>query len=229
MSLTPQRRLTATVGELAERARELAHGRSRTVLGITGAPGAGKSTLTAALLEACGELAVSVPMDGFHLSNEVLVALGRRQRKGAWDTFDVDGYVALLERLRAGDGSTVYAPSFDRSIETAVAGAIPVPADVPLVITEGNYLLHDAGGWERVRPLLDETWFVEVPATERVRRLVGRRTGDGETVEDARAWVDGVDQNNADVVLPSAARADLLVTLQPVTPQDDHTAPPTEG
>lgn len=225
MSLSAPRQIVATVAELADRAQRLAAGRSRTTLGITGAPGAGKSTLAAALADACGDLAVTVPMDGFHLSNEVLVQLGRRQRKGAWDTFDVDGYVALLQRLRSESG-TVYAPAFDRSIETAIAAAIPVPAEVPLVITEGNYLLHDAGGWEGVRPLLDEVWFVEVPSGERVRRLVGRRTGDGETADVARAWVEGVDQANAEIVLPTAARADLIVTLDP----GGHTSPaPTEG
>lgn len=214
MSLSPARQITATVAELVERAQTLVAGRSRTILGITGAPGAGKSTLASALADGCADRAVTVPMDGFHLSNEVLVHLGRRERKGAWDTFDVDGYVALLQRLHS-DARTVYAPAFDRSIETAIAAAIPVPAEVPLVITEGNYLLHDSGGWERVRPQLDEVWFVEVPSAERVRRLVGRRTGDGHSAEAAQAWVNEVDQINAEIVLPTRARADLLVTLSP--------------
>jgi pantothenate kinase len=206
-------RLTATVAELVDRARELAQRGPRTVLGLTGAPGAGKSTVSAGLLSALGSQACAAPMDGFHLANEVLLGLGRRQRKGAVDTFDVGGFVALLQRLRAHDEEVVYAPSFDRSIETAIAGAVPVPHHVPLVITEGNYLLHDAGGWEKVRPLLDEVWFIDVPAAERVRRLVGRRTGDGEAVSDAQAWVDRVDQANAAVVTRSASRADLVVTL----------------
>lgn len=215
-------RITVSLADLVERAQELAQRGERTVLGITGAPGAGKSTVSAALLDALGAQAGAAPMDGFHLSNEVLVDLGRRERKGAWDTFDVDGFVALLQRLRANIDEVVYAPVFDRWIETAIASGIAVPQQVPLVITEGNYLLHDSGGWERVRPELDEIWFIDVPAAERVRRLVGRRVGHGEAISDAKAWVHGVDQANADLVTPSAKRADLVITLV------DEFAPATE-
>lgn len=207
--------LTASVADLVGRARELAgEPGTRTVLGITGAPGAGKSTLTDAIRANLGPDRVAVvPMDGFHLANEVLDDLGRRQRKGAWDTFDVAGYVALLQRLRTMDDEVVYAPAFDRSIETSIGSALAVPRSVPLVITEGNYLLHDSGGWERVGPLLDVAWFVDVAEDERVRRLVGRRTGDGEDVDRARSWVLDVDLVNAELVLPGAARADLCLSL----------------
>jgi pantothenate kinase len=205
--------LSATVADLVGRARALAQQGPRTVLGITGAPGAGKSTVSAALLSHLGDRACAAPMDGFHLSNEVLLDLGRRQRKGAWDTFDVGGFVALLQRLRANEEEVVYAPSFERSIETAIAAAIPVPREVPMVIVEGNYLLHDTGGWDKVRPLLDEVWFLDVPAPERVRRLVGRRTVNGESRDAAEEWVQGVDQANAEVVMPSAHRADVIITL----------------
>lgn len=160
-----------------------------------------------------------MPLDGFHLSNDVLSDLGLRHRKGAQDTFDVGGYVALLERLRSRRDEVVYAPSFDRTTETAIAGAIPVPAETPLVVTEGTYLLLGAGGWERVKPLLDEVWFLHVSPADRARRLVGRRTGHGESLADAAAWVQEVDQVNAEVVLPSAVRADLVVSLRPDAPE----------
>lgn len=207
------RQLTADVDQLLQRAHGLVRPGRRTLLGITGAPGAGKSTLMAALLAGLGESGAAVPMDGFHLSNEVLQQLGRRDRKGAWDTFDIGGYVSLLQRVRACEEEVIYAPAFDRSRETATAAAIAVPRGAPLVITEGNYLLHDEGGWERVRPLLDEVWFLQVPAAERVHRLIGRRVGDGEDRQQAAAWVQGVDETNAEVVLTSATRADLVVTL----------------
>lgn len=204
----------ATLTDLVDRALSLASGRTRTILGITGPPGAGKSTLTAALSQACEGRAVVVPMDGFHLSNGVLSRLGRRGRKGAWDTFDVAGYRTLLQRLRDQKEQVVYAPSFDRSTETAIAADIEVPAHVPLVITEGNYLLHDGGGWETIQGLLDETWFLQVPSEERVRRLVARRTTDGDTDAEARTWVGRVDESNATLVQPGASRADLVLTLR---------------
>ena len=212
--------LTATFEELLERARLMvsdgqpgSHGTRRRLLGITGAPGAGKSTLCAALVEALGEDAVLVGMDGFHLANAELVRLGRRQRKGAPDTFDVDGFTHLLARLRGQQSGTVYAPTFNRALEESIGSAVPVRGDVPLVVTEGNYLLLDDHGWDGVRAQLDEVWYLEVPAEVRVRRLVGRRASFGETADQAAAWVHGVDQANAGHVEPSRARADLLIHL----------------
>lgn len=81
---------------------------------MTGAPGAGKSTLTAAVVSALAHAAVLVPMDGFHLANAELERLGRRERKGAPDTFDGAGYVALLACLRRAEAESVYAPAFCR-------------------------------------------------------------------------------------------------------------------
>lgn len=202
----------ASVQELVERARVLA-GSGRRILGITGAPGAGKSTLCAALLRELGSDAVLVGMDGFHLANEELVRLGRRDRKGAPDTFDVDGYTALLRRLRAQKEGVIYAPTFNRGIEESIGSAISVSAEVPLVITEGNYLLHDQGGWERVAAELDESWYLDVPADERESRLITRRESFGHSTEDAVAWVRGVDQANGVVVEAGRPRADRVFHL----------------
>jgi pantothenate kinase len=125
-------------------------------------------------------------MDGFHLAGAELNRLGRTDRKGAPETFDAAGYVALLRRLREPDGETVYAPEFHRDVEESYAGAIAVPSDVPLVITEGNYLLLDQGPWSKVRELLDEAWFVAPYEDQRVARLVERHIRYGKTPEQAR-------------------------------------------
>jgi pantothenate kinase len=143
-----------------ERARALASRGRRTLLGITGPPGGGKSTLAQAVADELSGRAVLVGMDGFHLAQAELVRLGRRDRMGALDMFDGAGYVALLRRLRLTGDEVVYAPEFRRSIEEPIAGAVAVPPDVPLVITEGNYLLVDEGPWAEVRDLLDEAWYV---------------------------------------------------------------------
>ena len=187
----------------------IADGR-RKVLGLAGPPGGGKSTLSQALLEAFGARAVVVPMDGFHLANSELARLGRAGRKGAPDTFDADGYAALLRRLRAQrDDETVYAPEFRREIEEAIAGAIPVPADVPLVITEGNYLLLDQVPWAAVRGLLDEAWYVDMDERVRLERLVRRHEQFGRSPQAARDWVAGTDEPNARVIEATRGRADL--------------------
>ena len=199
---------------LLGRAHELAAG-GRRILGITGPPGAGKSTLAAALVAALGPVAVLVPMDGFHLANVELERLGRRDRKGALDTFDAAGYVALLRRLRDPAEPLVYAPLFVREIEEPIACALPVPATTPLVVTEGNYLLVDDGHWAGVRPLLDEVWFLDVPAGVRLERLVRRHVTFGKDQAAAQAWSHGSDQRNAEVIAATRGRADLVVELGP--------------
>jgi pantothenate kinase len=185
------------------------------VLGIAGLPGGGKSTLAEAVVERLAPLACYVPMDGFHLSNAELARLGRGDRKGAPDTFDAAGYVALLRRLRAGETETVYAPAYDRTLEEAVAAAVAVQAEVPLVVTEGNYLLLEEGAWSGVRPQLDEVWYVEADETRRLEQLLRRHISFGKTPQAAHAWVHGSDQRNAEVVARTRHRADLVVHLRP--------------
>jgi pantothenate kinase len=204
---------TPPIDVLVERARSLVGGQGRSILGITGAPGAGKSTLAAALVDALWPAAVLVPMDGFHLSNLELERTARREWKGAPDTFDVEGYVALLERLRGPQGTVVFAPEFDRRLEEAVAGSIRVEPAVPLVVTEGNYLLLDEGPWAGVKPLLDEVWFVDVGDATRVERLVGRHVAHGKGLSEAREWVLRSDEANAALVASTRRRADLVVRL----------------
>ena len=186
---------------------------SRRLLGIAGAPGAGKSTLAERLVEALGERAVLVPMDGFHLADAALERLGRLTRKGAPDTFDAGGYVALLQRLRTqrpGD-APVWAPMFERELEQPLAGAIEVRAEVPLVITEGNYLLLEDGPFAQVRAMLDACWFVEVPEELRRERLIARHERFGKPPRAARDWALGPDEDNARLVAATRDRADVVV------------------
>lgn len=204
-----------TAGDAVAAARALLErsGGRRVLLGLAGAPGAGKSTVTAALRGALGDLAVVVPMDGFHLAQAELERLGRADRKGAPDTFDAAGFVALLRRLRAADEPVVYAPEFRREIEEPIACALPVPADVPLVLVEGNYLLLDDPAWAGVRPLLDECWYLQPDDDLRVQRLVARHVAHGRSPEAAREWVLRSDEANARVVAASRHRADRVVLL----------------
>ena len=183
----------------------------RRIIGIAGCPGAGKSTLAARLVADHPDTHVLVPMDGFHLANDELRRLGRADRKGAPDTFDVDGYVALLERIATADRDTVTAPRFDRRIEASIADAIVIEPRHTTVVTEGNYLLHDARGWERVRPLLDECWYVDCDDAARVERLIARHVGNGRSAADAAEWVRAVDEPNARLVRATMDAADVIV------------------
>ncbi|MXG28845.1 nucleoside/nucleotide kinase family protein [Streptomyces sp. YIM 132580] len=205
---------TRGLADAADRARRLAETGRRRILGIAGPPGAGKSTVAQRLAEGLEGRAALVPMDGFHLAGAELDRLGRAGRKGAPDTFDAAGYAALLRRLRDPDPAhPVYAPAFDRALEEPVAGALAVPPDVPLVITEGNYLLLDDGPWAEVRGLLDEVWFLDLDPEVRVRRLVERHVRYGKPPAYARAWVERSDEANARLVESGRERADVVVRL----------------
>lgn len=180
------------------------------LLGITGAPGVGKSTLAAALARSWG--AVVVPMDGFHLADVELSRRGLLGRKGAPETFDAEGYAALLGRVR-GREPLVMAPAFERDLEQPLAGALPVPGSAGLVVTEGNYLLLDEPRWAAVRGKLDAVWHLRVDPALRRSRLVARHVAFGKTQAEAEAWVRTVDDPNAALVEAAAARADLVIDL----------------
>ncbi len=196
-------------------------GNRRAVLGVTGAPGAGKSTVSTALvadLTASGRRVVLVGMDAFHLAQVELERLGRTPRKGAPDTFDADGFVTLLRRLRTREQVTVYAPVFRRDLEEPVGCAVPVHPDADLIVTEGNYLLHDDGLWAQVRGVLDECWYVDVDDALRRERLAARHRSHGRSDDEAWARTNGSDEVNAGVVGASRARADLVLTPDLVAP-----------
>jgi len=164
------------------------------------------------LVTGLAQRAVLVRMDGFHLAQAELARLGRTERKGAPDTFDAAGYLALLRRLRQPEpGVTVYAPLFRREIEEPIGCAVPVPAAVPLVITEGNYLLLDAPPWSELRALLDEVWFLAPDEPTRRAWLTERHVHYGRTLAQAGERVTGSDERNAQLVAPTAAHADLIV------------------
>ncbi|WP_181774427.1 nucleoside/nucleotide kinase family protein [Amycolatopsis pittospori] len=201
--------------DLLSRAQTLAKPGQRSVLGIVGAPASGKTTLAWGLAKALGTRAAVVGMDGFHLAQVELQRLGRAERKGAPDTFDAAGYVHLLRRLAEGR-ETVYAPEFRREIEEPIAGAVAVTPDVPLVITEGNYLLMQDDPWSGVKPILAESWFLAPDEPERIERLVSRHRRYGRSLVDARRRALGSDQRNADLIASTSGRADLVLENLPL-------------
>ena len=198
--------VTDAAGEVAGRRR---------IVGIVGRPGAGKSTIAVQLVDRLGASAALVPMDGFHLPQATLVELGRRDRMGAPDTFDVDALVRLLERLTdvAAAPTSIRAPGFDREIEEPVPDAIEVPAAASIIVLEGNYLLLDSDGWERVRGFLDLSLFVEVDQDLRIDRLVARHIRFGKSPDSARAWALGPDETNAMLIAATESRADYAIAL----------------
>lgn len=202
--------LTLTPAEALDRARGLVTDSARVILGITGQPGVGKSTFAAALAKEIPG-SVVLGMDGFHLAQSVLLARGWAPRKGAVHTFDADGYVALLRRIRQDNGRTVWAPEFRRSIEDAIAGAVPVEPESRMVVTEGNYLLVEDDPWNQVPELCDEVWYLELPRDVRRARLTARHVGYGRSETEAWERTDGSDGKNAQLVASTRNRADVVV------------------
>ncbi len=204
----------AVADDLVARVEALIVGTDRRVLiGIVGAPGSGKSTLAEMLVGRLGGFprAAHVPMDGFHLAKAELVRLGRADRMGAPDTFDVDGYAVLLHRIRR--GQTVWAPNFERTLEQPLAQAIPVVAETRVVVSEGNYLLLPDAEWRVVRAQFDEVWFCHLNAAERLRRLIARHVEHGKSRAQAREWALGSDERNAQLVADCQDAADLVVHM----------------
>ncbi len=200
------------VDDLVARAVALSANTSgRVLIGITGSPGSGKTTLAQVLTSRLGGFpaVAHVPMDGFHLADVELTRLGRADRKGAPDTFDLDGYAALLARIAS--GAAVWAPGFDRIVEQPIAQAIAVPESTRVVISEGNYLLLPE--WHEVRRHFAEVWFCRVEEQLRLARLVARHVQFGKSPAEAARWVQRSDQRNADLVAPTEHDADLVVDL----------------
>ncbi len=202
--MTPLR----TIAEVAERVPERPE---RVIVGIAGPPGSGKSTIGALLVDAL-DSSMLLGMDGFHLTTVRLAELGRRDRMGAVDTFDVEAFVTTLQELRF-TGGPVSAPGFDREAEEPVPGAIVIPPEIRVIVVEGNYLLHDSAGWERVAPLLDVTFFVRLDDRIRIQRLVQRHIRFGKSVAAAAAWATGPDEVNARLIAATAARAGVEIEL----------------
>lgn len=204
-----------TIDEVVDAIRGARVAGRSAVIGITGSPGAGKTTISTEVVERLAPDAALLSQDGFHQPQARLVELGRRDRMGAPDTFDLIEFLSALTALNTttDPGRAWSAPVFDRAIEEAVPDAYPIPFGTPFVVVEGNYLLLDSGGWEHAAPLLDLTFFIDADRDIRLERLIARHEHYGKTPEAAREWALGSDERNAAVIEPTIARADHIIRL----------------
>ena len=186
----------------------------RTMIGIVGKPGAGKSTVVSEIQNrfSADEVAI-IPMDGYHLSNEELIELGRRDRKGAPDTFDVVGFTSLITRVKNEIDLDHTFPIFHREIEASKADEGLVPRNIKVIVIEGNYLFSEEHGWGKVFPLLDQSWFIEINDEVRMQRLIARHIKYGKSPQEAENWSRGSDEANAKFIAKTASRAERIIKL----------------
>lgn len=202
------------IAQLAAQIFRNAAGRDRFLVAIAGAPGSGKSTLAEQLVELLKEApAALVPMDGFHYDNSVIESRGLAKRKGAPETFDVEGLRATVERLRAG-GFDIAVPLFDRSADLARAGASIVAARDRIVIVEGNYLLLDEAPWRELKNKFDLTIFLDVPRGILAHRLVQRWLDQGLPEAQARERAFSNDMVNAERVITARLEPDITIAFR---------------
>ena len=186
----------------------------RTLIGIVGKPGAGKSTVVEEIQKRFDSNTVSIiPMDGFHLSNEELISLGRRERKGAPDTFDVESFTSLIKRVKINHNVDHEFPIFHREIEASIADEGAVPKESRVIVIEGNYLFSADHNWDGIFPMLDHTWFIEIDDEVRIKRLIARHVRYGKTPAEAEAWSRGSDETNARFIGLTANRAENRIYL----------------
>ncbi|CAM3089374.1 nucleoside/nucleotide kinase family protein [Paracoccus nototheniae] len=193
---------------LVARLTEMTQGRARRMVALAGPPGAGKSHVTDALLDQLPGAAL-LPMDGYHLDDGLLAARGELSRKGAPQTFDLDGFAVMLDRLARDDGRDVLVPVFDRDLEISRAAARAIPAQARLILVEGNYLLLDRPGWRDLAGHFALTVMLDVPRAVLEARLTARWRA--LPADEARARLQGNDLPNLDLVLTESRAADLIL------------------
>lgn len=211
----------AAVAELAAQVIDAYRNRGsgRFLLGITGIPAAGKSTLAANLTKAINrqvaqDMAVVVPMDGFHYHNDILRRRNLLPLKGIPETFDGEGFVALVKRLAGEPEAVIGCPAYDRRLHNPVLDGICVVPGHKIIIIEGNYLLLDSKPWCELAALLHEIWFIDTPSSVTRGRLIRRHSRSGRTVAEAVRKIESTDRPNAELIRQSRSRADKVIMLR---------------
>ena len=199
------------LSEVAARARD-STGRPY-LLGIAGPPAAGKSTLAQRLAndlsQGHGLVARHCPMDGFHLPNERLDALGLREAKGRIDTFDAPGLLAAMQRLSA--KTAFWWPVYSRSRHDPVVHGLRITGDENVCVVEGNYLFSDAPVWRDIGHFFGFRVFVDAPDEVLRQRLLERHRSGGRNLDEAVAKIARTDLPNARRIRAGKRIAEVVI------------------
>ncbi len=203
-----------TLNDITEQIIQCKNNQDRILVAIAGPPGSGKSTLAEQLNDALSQRSISscvMPMDGFHLDNQVLKERGEINRKGAQHTFDAHGFVAAIERIYANE-HRVYVPVFDRTRDIAIAGVQEIASEHGIVLIEGNYLFLREEPWANLQNFVSMRLFLKPEMNTIEQRILERwsqagldqNTIDqrtyGNDLPNARYVLDHSDLNNATII-----------------------------
>lgn len=207
-------RLTTTIIKTFKTSKK-----KRVMLGIIGIPGSGKSTLAARLTKRINEflnqdIAIVVPMDGFHLHNTILSERGLLPVKGKPETFDAAGFVARIKQIAADNQEKIYCPAYDRKLHNPVDNSILVKSHHRIILVEGNYLLLDTAPWSELINFFTETWFVDIPLSTAKERLTKRHTKSGRSHEEAVTKIASTDMPNAELIIKTQQKASRIIKLR---------------
>ncbi len=158
-------------------------------------------------------MAIVVPMDGFHFPNDILEKHGLLQIKGAPETFDVNSFVELINRLHEFQDQIALCPTYDRELHNPVNNSIAIKPSDRLIVVEGNYLLLNRSPWDLIRTKLDEVWYLDTPLDIIKERLFDRHVSGGTNKKEAERKITSVDVPNAELIKKTCSLADKIVCL----------------
>lgn len=96
-------------------------------------------------------------------------------------------------------------------MDLAIANAIAIHPETPIVVVEGNYLLLEAAPWSSLKEVFAATVFVSPTLDELRDRLKQRWIKHGLDPDSAIHRVEGNDLPNAELVIGHSREADLML------------------
>ena len=177
------------------------------VIGLAGGTGAGMSTFTNRIKEACGDGVSVVYYDNYYKAHDDIPLEERALiNYDHPDSFETDLLVEHLKKLKRGEA--IECPVYDYTIHNRTDKTILIkPAEVILV--EGILVLYD----ERLKELMNIKIYVDADADERILRRVIRDVKErGRDVEGiAKQYLTTVKPMHYIFVEPTKYSADLVI------------------
>lgn len=189
-------------------------GKQILVIGISGAPATGKSTLSESLLSGLSQLGFKAqlcPMDGFHYTNSVLKEKGLTSIKGSIETFDVISLAHLLSKAVSPRTDVFFWPKYCRELHDPIPDGFLIEPDTQIILLEGNYIYSTDEDWQLVSDLIDLKIFLTASEDVLRERLISRHLAGGKSQQEALDKTECVDLINALKIKKYESNADYVI------------------